>query len=219
MKLANFLKKAGWIVYEHPYQLNLVGFRSNSVKANSFDDTFICFFKDNRNRWVTLKWSCTTDTGTYWLENPMMEKGTAMLQAGQYVDAYALGYHRGQYRALVQVRPVKIRRDYNRNAKLDFMNGKVYEGLFGINIHRARSYGTTLKIDKYSAGCQVLDNADNFKELIDLAEYHASLYGNKFTYGLLDERMQRRTLHRRLTYGASLLAASSVIYSHYKNAS
>lgn len=46
--------------------------------------------------------------------------GTAILCPGQYVDAYEVGNHNGKYEALLQGRPVKVWRDYDRDGKLDF---------------------------------------------------------------------------------------------------
>jgi hypothetical protein len=45
--------------------------------------------------------------------------------------------------------------------------------------------GTTKTIDKYSAGCQVFANANDFSVFLQLAERHKTLYGNSFTYTLL----------------------------------
>ena len=33
---------------------------------------------------VVKRYECTTDAGTYWMQNPMSRKGTAMLVPGQY---------------------------------------------------------------------------------------------------------------------------------------
>ncbi|WP_338792316.1 hypothetical protein [Bernardetia sp. MNP-M8] len=216
MLLPTFLKKSKWKVNERPYELNLVGFRSTNTKANRFDDTFVCFFKNRNGFWEINRYDCTTDTGTYWLKNPMTEGGTAMLQAGQYVNAYQLGSHRGKYEALVQRGEVLIRRDYNKDNRLDFMNGKLMKGYYGINIHRASSNGTTKFVDEYSAGCQVLANANDFNELISLARNHANMYGNQFTYGLIDNRMQQRTILRRTAYATSLFALGAVGLSIYE---
>lgn len=220
MLLSTFLKNSNWKVYEKPYQLNMVGFRANRTKANRFDDTFVVFFKNRYGFWEQIKYACTTDAGTFWLENPMLSKGTAILQAGQYVDAYQLGHHRAKYKAFVQRGQVKIRRDYDRNATLDFLNGEVLNGYYGINIHRATSNGTSKRVDEYSAGCQVLANSNDFSELISFGERHENLYGNSFTYGLIDNRMQQRTILRRTTlFTGFCLAAYGGLkaYEHQKN--
>ena len=100
----------------------------------------------------------------------MMPQGTAILKAGQYIDSHKIRLHDGRYEALGQNGPVTVIRDYDRDAVLDFNNGREETGSkFGINIHRAKSKGTTRTIDKYSAGCQVFSNADDFDDFMKLA--------------------------------------------------
>jgi hypothetical protein len=187
--LLKTLKSKGYVVYTKPFQLNIVGRRTNNTKPNSFDDFLYIFYKNEDGDWEGWKAPATTDAGTYWLKNPMQSKGTALLKAGQYVDTYQIDKHNGKYIAVTQrLKPVVVVRDYNRNDVLDFNNGKEETGMFGINIHRADSTGTRKTIDKYSAGCQVFANADDFNKFMDMAHKQKDLYGNKFTYTLIDER-------------------------------
>lgn len=205
------LKKSNWKVYTRPFELNIVGVRSPNLRPNAFDDTMVVFYYDQNGKLVYLTFPCTTDTGTYWLKNPMMPQGTALLQEGQYIGAYQIGLHRGQYKALVQKgSPVNIRRDYNRDDTLDFFNGEIMNGYFGINIHHASSNGTTKFVDKYSAACQVFANIDDYDYFISLCDKHRGLYGNKFTYGLIDARMQQRTVARRTIMALGGLALAAV---------
>lgn len=186
--LLTVLRNNNYEVFERPYELNIVGVRTDSFVPNSFNDWIIVFYKDDSGNWVVNKYSATTDPGTYWLKNPMAAQGTAILKKGQYKNSHSIGSHRGQYTALVQTNPVTVIRDYDRDNKLSYDSMRSTTGLYGINIHRAGSVGETGRVDKYSAGCQVFSDADNFKEFIDLAQKHKGLYGNQFTYTLLDER-------------------------------
>lgn len=101
-----------------PYELNIVGIRSRNVLPDRFDDEIHVFYKAKPFLWDYHIFRATTDPGTFWLKNPMYPKGTAILAQGQYRDAYQIGLHQGKYKALVQVKPVKILRDYDRDAKL-----------------------------------------------------------------------------------------------------
>jgi hypothetical protein len=186
------LDKKGYKIFMRPFELNIVGVRSDSVTPNSFDDKIHVFFNNSEGRPVEYRFPATTDPGTYWLKNPMNPQGTAILKEGQYIDSWGLGMHRGKYVALVQKKPVTVLRDYDRNAILDFMNGKPDTGMFGINIHRAQESGTTKVVDQYSAGCQVFADATDFILFLSLCERHKSLYGNNFTYTLIDERAINR---------------------------
>lgn len=191
------LVKKGYRLFMRPFELNIVGVRTDNVKPNSFDDKIHVFFKNSEGRLIQHEFKATTDPGTYWLKNPMNPQGTAILKEGQYISTYGLGLHRGKYLALVQKRPVTVIRDYDRNATLDFMNGKEDIGLFGINIHRASENGISKTIDQYSAGCQVLANSTEFILFIQLCERHKQLYGNNFAYTLIDERAVNREAKKK----------------------
>jgi hypothetical protein len=186
------LQKKGYKIFLRPFELNIVGVRSDSTKPNAFDDTIYVFYVDKEGKLIQQKFQATTDPGTYWLQNPMNPQGTAILKQGQYIGSHAMGLHRGKYMALVQQRPVTVMRDYDRNAILDFNNGREDTGLFGINIHRASETGTTKVVDHYSAGCQVFASITNFILFMSLCERHKGLYGNSFTYTLIDERAINR---------------------------
>jgi hypothetical protein len=179
------LVQRGYRIATRPFELNIIGIRANTSLPNVFNDSINVLFTDNTGRLASVSWMATTDPGTYWLKNPMVIQGTAILKPGQYVGSHALGMHRGKYLALVQIRPVTVVRDFNRDGKADYSSGREETGLFGINIHRAMALGTTKTIDNYSAGCQVFANADDFSIFIQLAERHKNLYGNSFTYTLL----------------------------------
>jgi len=201
-------KEKGFIINEKPYFLNIWGFRANSQTPNSFDDEMHIFMNIGTERlpkWAYWVFKCTTDPGTYWLKNPMNPQGTAILNPGQYIDAYQIGLHRGKYKALVQRGVVSVTRDYDRDAVLDFANGRVVRGLYGINIHRASQVGSTLTVDKYSAGCQVFKNAQDFDFFIKLCELHRSFHGNKFTYTLVDKRMEHRQTLKKVAISAVLV--------------
>lgn len=198
-KLRALLKHNKYKVFTRPYELNIVGLRADSTIPNRFDDEIHVFYMVSPTKWNYHVFKVTTDPGTFWLRNPENPQGTGILERGQYIDAYSIGLHKGQYEALVQRKPVTVIRDYNRDAQLDFNNGTRYTGIFGINIHRANSHGTTKTIDKYSAGCQVFENAEAFNAFIELCRHHASLYGNHFTYTLIDFRAVKRETLRQFT--------------------
>jgi hypothetical protein len=189
--IPSILKKVGDNGYkvftEGDYNLNLVGVRTPTNKANSFDDWFYCVFKQY-GEWIVLKFPCTTDAGIHWLRHPMKPTGTAILCAGQYRGAYRLDKHRGKYRALCQREgKVSVFRDSNKDEILDKEPESIVDGFFGINIHRATSVGSSERVNKWSAGCQVLKDSYDFAVLIALCDKAEHIYGNTFTYTLLEE--------------------------------
>jgi hypothetical protein len=208
LAIIHTLRAKSFALYERPYELNIIGIRTNSTAPNRFDDQINVFFKNNSGQWIHYPFTATTDPGTYWLHNPLHPQGTAILAHGQYRDAYQIGLHRGQYYALVQRRPVTVLRDYDRNAVLDFNNGRPNTGMFGINIHRAAVNGTTKVVDKYSAGCQVFASATDFDRFMQLCEKHKALYGNVFTYTLIDERALIRQQRKHFAVGIGGVSAA-----------
>jgi hypothetical protein len=216
-KLRAIIRHKRYELYTRPYELNIVGLRSKSTEPNKFDDEVHVFYKISPIKWNYHVFKATTDPGTFWLKNPMQKQGTAILYEGQYLNTYQLGLHQGKYKALVQRKPVTVIRDYDRNAKLDFLNGAKTKGMFGINVHRASKTGTTRTVDKYSAGCQVFENADAFQEFLKLCDRHRQLYGNQFTYTLIDFRAVKRENLRRIAYGIGTLGLIAVGYFSFKS--
>lgn len=211
------LKDKGYVIYDKPYQLNIVGVRNAESQPNKFDDQLYVFYKDDSYNWVLKEYPITTDTGTYWLLNPMSNLGSAMLKEGQYIDAYKQGLHKGQYTALIEQKPVTTYRDYDRNAVFDF-GQNVTTGMYGINIHKAGE--DSQDVNKWSAGCQVFQKSDDFQEFMQLTDKHKANYGNNFTYTLLDERAVARKGRRFLLYGgmsASVVALGISLYFIIKN--
>ena len=148
----------------------------------------VIVYRDEAGKQMALEYPITTDPGAHYTKSELMNKdGAAILVPGQYVNTYGLGKHRGKYEALCETGgPVRVWRDGNRDDRLD-RSGRIYEGVFWINIHRAGQSGTTERIGKYSAGCQVFQNADNFANFIGLARKSRDIRGNQFTYTLLEE--------------------------------
>jgi hypothetical protein len=205
--IQNLFSKYSYEIYLRPYELTILGVRSESTVPNRFDDEIHVLFKNNSKQWVHYIFPATTDPGTYWLKNPLSPQGTAILKQGQYKASYEIGLHRGKYYSLIQSKPVTVLRDYDRNAVLDFKNGKTETGMFGINIHHASENGTTKTIDQYSAGCQVFANIKDFELFMKLCEVHKNLYGNFFTYTLIDKRAIKRQQRKQIAEGLAIGAA------------
>ena len=163
--------------YQWP-TLHLVGVRSKANEKDKFDDQMYLI-----NGPMQQIFTCTTNPGTHWLKNLMNPKGCAVLKPGQYVDSWKLGLHQGKYEALVQAKPITVYRDNNKN-DLAEENGAEDTGMFGINIHHANASAISSIIDKWSAGCQVLNNPKEFYTLLSACKASGK---KAFTYTLLRE--------------------------------
>jgi len=188
-KLIQVFKEKGYAFFDgrKSYNLNIIGVRSDSPNANTFDDHMLVVYRDESLEWIIDKYVITTDPGKRYLKRPINIKGAAILIPGQYRSTYQIARHRGKYFALCQKGgPVKVWRDDNKDAILDHDND-VDEGWHGINIHRAHKNLTLESVNGYSAGCQVFAAPADFAYFMAICEVAESIYGNSFTYTLLDE--------------------------------
>ena len=175
------------------YDVNIIGIRNSETKGrvtNAFDDTITIAYKVD-GEWQYHEFDCTTDPGTSWMENPWIpEKGCAILKPGQYRGSHKIRLHGGKYLALGQQRDVTVYRDNNRDLNYDLDESTCDTGLFGINIHRAtaRKGGTSTRVDKWSAGCQVIADNDDWHEFLDICQAAREIHGNSFSYTLLESK-------------------------------
>ncbi|MGI1677571.1 MAG: hypothetical protein K6L75_02485 [Cellvibrionaceae bacterium] len=167
------------------FNLNLIGIRTSAKEANKFNDIFCVAFKQH-GREMLFCFDCTTDPGEFWLENPMNNKGAAILAPGQYLGAWKIGYHLNKYPALTQVKPMIVYRDNNKDKTLDFDVPRE-AGLFGINCHYAAKDKKSIFVDKFSAGCQVIADHGSFDFVLSLCHLGSKSWGNSFTYTLITE--------------------------------
>ena len=173
------------------YDVNIVGVRNSETKGrvtNAFDDCITISYKID-GEWQFHCFQCTTDPGSAYMDNPILENtGCAILKPNQYRGSHKLRLHAGKYLALGQKKDVTVYRDNDRDDKYDLDESKTDTGLFGINIHRAtgRSGGKSTRVDKWSAGCQVIADNDDWHEFLDICQAAREIHGNSFSYTLLE---------------------------------
>lgn len=160
------------------FDFQIVGVRSKADAPDKFDD-LIGLIEGNTITWFTG----TTNPGVHWLKNLLNPKGAALLKPNQYVNTWKLDLHQGKYLALCQRKNVVVYRDGDKD---DFAEetATTETGLFGINIHRANPSAISSIIDKWSAGCQVLNDPKNFEYLIKRCQASGL---KEFSYTLLKE--------------------------------
>jgi len=182
----------GYAFFENGnYNVNIIGVRNNSGRADIFDDFMNVIYKID-DEWVVDSYIITTEPGPKILRKPLASvahKGTAILVPDQYRSVYRVGLHGGKrkYTALVQRGgEVKVWRDNNRDSKPDYM-GLKDEGWYGINIHRHWGPDERDYTSAVSAGCQVFQSSKDFYEFMDTCNRAAERWKNNFTYTLLEE--------------------------------
>ena len=174
------------------YDVNIIGVRNSDTHGkvtNAFDDCVTISFKED-GEWKFYCYQATTDPGSHWEKNLLNKKGVAILKPGQYRGSHKLRLHQGKYLALGQQKPVKVYRDNNRDGKYDLLEENIDEGIFGINIHRAtgRAGGKSVQGDKWSAGCQVIADNDDWHQFLDICQTAREKWGNSFSYTLLESK-------------------------------
>lgn len=189
-QLIDVVGKKGHTVFKNDtkdYNINYIGVRSKNRTPNAFDDMFYIFWK-YQGKWTLIKHTGTTDPGTYYLEDPCNVEGTAILKPGQYRGCWKKGLHQGKYDALVQKLAVTVLRDDDEDNELDFNTEKEETGFFGINHHRANSKYESTQVDRWSAGCQVRNDPEEYSEFMEVVDKACEIWGDSYTYTLIEEK-------------------------------
>ncbi len=193
-KIKAVMDSKGYKYFENDnYDVNIIGVRNSATGTevtNRFDDIMTISYKDENGEWHYNEYSCTTDPGDDWVDNPMLEIGVAILKPGQYRGSHKIRLHGGKYTALGQKKDVTVYRDKNKDGKYDFDESSTTTGLYGINIHRATALEgkTSTYVDKWSAGCQVIANNDDWHEFLGICQEARAVWGNSFSYTLIESK-------------------------------
>lgn len=176
-ELKAIMRKLGFVWFgSRAYDMNVIGIRKNNPHAGKFDDWMYWAYIDTLGFERVFSMPLTTDPMKYYLQNPCNVKGCAILKPGQWRGMWTRGLHRGKQTALIQVKPVTVYRDTNRDDILD-VTGKEDTGLFGINFHTGD--GQTA-----SAGCQVTPIKADHAHCLELnkAQFeHIGTYSTTYT--------------------------------------
>lgn len=180
--IRDYLAALGWV--STPGELELLGLRGARVAAGSLLETV----PNDPNRYNDLLvlygpelefYPASVDPGLHFQNNPVHVEGCAHLLNGQWL--YKPGQHRG-HPALVQAGPVKVWRDGDRDGKRDPYE-RTEEGYFGINIHAG---GTSPRVDRHSAGCQVIEGGWEGEAWQDFLRRCIRSGQDRFRYTLID---------------------------------
>lgn len=172
-RLIKYMLKKSYVVSTGPRAYNIVYVEGMSVDGSLNSDLPNCF-NDRRLVIQVLdskpsiigNWEGTTEPGGHYTYNPMNSRGAARIAFGQY-PAWCVGMHGhgDRHEALVQVAPVKVHRDFNKDFKRT--GDRIDVGLFGINQH----WGYDLPINNIatsSAGCLVGRTRAGHQEFMQL---------------------------------------------------
>ena len=190
--LKDTLEDKGYVFFDgnKTLNLNIIGIRNKSRDSTRYDDTMLLVYRDGaRDDWTVHSYEITTEPGPAILRKPINSDGTAVLVPGQYRGVYKVDTHGSKNRhvALCQRNgPVKVYRDADKDSKPEETD-VIQEGMFGINIHRHAGATERDYVRGSSAGCQVFASPKDFAEFMYVCNKSADLYGNAFTYTLIEE--------------------------------
>ena len=173
------VKRLGYRVFYGWKNLNLVVVRRGEVGTEPGNDTLYMLWQDRPDGpWNARLFACESCPGLAYLTNPVNPKGTAIIKPGQYSQAYTRGLHKGRP-ALVQIRPVTVYRDNDRDTDIELDPRTAESGLFAVNIHDVSAWGQL-------AGCIGLMH-DDLQELLAVYDDMAAATGPLVTLTLLSE--------------------------------
>ena len=65
------LEKKGYVFFgsksRSPWNVNIIGVRSDEDRFNKFDDAMVVIYRDNKGEWEVQTFRITTDPGRIWL--------------------------------------------------------------------------------------------------------------------------------------------------------
>lgn len=175
-RICSYMEKMGYRIDKNPGEINIVYLEGadangtpNDDQPDRFNDRRLVITFQNGNPKIIGNWEATTEPGIYYTENPMNPAGAARIKFGQYLDAWEVGLHGNArpHRALIQVGPVTVFRDANK----DYIRtgDRQDTGLFGINQHGGYDYPFS-NINDAGAGCQVGRTMAGQEEFMDIVE-------------------------------------------------
>lgn len=150
--------------------LNIIGIRKKDKDSTKYEDLILSVKITKPDTWkmVVDIYEGTTTPSDYWLRNfAVANKGAAILHEGWHEESWGFGYHKQDPKrpALVQIKPLPVYRDSNKDTKLDEIDTTIEtKGLIGINFHARANFIVTELIGDTSAGCQVFKNRTNFEK-------------------------------------------------------
>jgi hypothetical protein len=170
-RIVKYMQAKNYQVFTNPREYNIVyvegineDWSVNSDPPNQFNDRRIVIEVVDGIPKIVNHWQATTEPGKYYTFNPMNTGGAARIKFGQY-KAWAVGLHGNadRHQALVQVAPITVHRDFNK----DFQRtgDKLDTGLFLVNQHWGYDAPTN-DIKNASAGCLVGRRREGHREFM-----------------------------------------------------
>jgi hypothetical protein len=122
-------------------------FNPHGNQLGVYDDDFVLSIGNN-----VTEWKGSTDPGQYYIQHPVNPQGCAQLKEG--IHMFKVGIHQDRYAAFVQAESFHVNR-LDASGQVE----SVEFGEFGIHLH---SGGPGMNVDRFSAGCQVIQSPEGY---------------------------------------------------------
>ena len=168
--IAKYYKLQGWYFSRNSSEINICYLeganadgRQNTDAPNEWNDRRIIWSVRAGIPTTLGNWQASCEPGWWHTLNPMNPDGCARIKNPAHFRAWRIGFHGGAkpHPALVQVAPVEIFRDSNKD--MSRTGDRLHQGLFGINQHWG--YGMQF-VDRASAGCMAAPDWEGHLEFI-----------------------------------------------------
>ena len=191
-RLKKTVESKGYKFFENgALDVNIFGVRFGYDVVNEFNDIVGVAYKDEFGNEVCLAFKATTKPGLYWLKNKLMNKqGTFIMMPGQYRSCWYAGLHgKTRYPALRQNGKNQFKgwRDNDSDGKFD-VDGPIYSDAMYVNGHTTSFKNDIDKVGPYSAGCQVIQDSEEFKAWLAVIYRSMESHGDKVSYTLLESK-------------------------------
>lgn len=197
-KLIWFMKSKEYVLYERPYELNIIAFRSKesitiekggiefrspAPVTNVFDEEMHVFYKNENGNWDHCEYTITTVPG-FLPGQKVLPNNVAILRLGQYVEQLRMANFGGdtKHKCLVFDNCA-----IHRNTSIDSYDydSPTEIGSFPISIHRSSDIAQAEFVYNYSEGSQVFKSLNQYESFINLCDKQITLgKKDKFSYTL-----------------------------------
>ncbi len=185
-KVVRFMRQNDYFICRHPACCNIVYIEGmdihgvpNADRPNEFNDLRLVFRLSEAGLPEIQAWEATTEPGNFWTQSPMNPAGAARIAFRQF-KSWAVGKHLANkasgHEALVQVKPVTVHRDFNKDHTR--RGDTLDRGIFGINQHWG--YDAPVNdVQDTSAGCLVGRTKEGHRAFMALVKTDARYQASK----------------------------------------
>lgn len=209
--LKYLMQSNGYKIFTRPLELNIVGIRNNVNDPYNFNDELHVFFRsysmerysgeDDEMQWNHYHFTICTDPTSYAYYQQKNRLWDGLLEQGQYINGFKRAHKVDGKKGdvLLQKPRFPLRVFYkcthtvmngvdlrNPNFYIAVPSGRIINTYYNICFEPPLELNGKKCINEYGSGCQVFKDRCDFEQFMRLCSWHQHVYGNNFTYTLID---------------------------------